>query len=69
MKNITERFNNREESYRVQFMGTSDTDGLPIDAPIIIDAENRKYFEKFLIKQKDNLFSHASSLNNENIEY
>lgn len=69
MKNITERFNTREESYRVQFIGTSDTDGLPIDATIIIDAENRKYFEKFLIKQKDNLFSHASSLNNENIEY
>ena len=69
MKNITERFNNREESYRVQFIGTNDTDGLPIDATIIIDAENRKYFEKLLIKQKDNLFSHASSLNNENIEY
>jgi hypothetical protein len=69
MKHITERFNNREETYRVQFMGTTDTDGLPIDATIIIDAENRKYFEKFLIKQKDNLFSHASSLNNENIEY
>jgi hypothetical protein len=69
MKNITERFNNQEETYRVQFIGTSDTEGLPIDATIIIDKENRKYFEKFLIKEKDNIFSHACSMNNENIEY
>ena len=62
MKNITERFVNesREIEYRVAFLDTKDSDGIPFTVRILVEKENQRDFENWLENERDNSIAHAS---------
>ena len=62
MKNITERFVNesREIEYRVAFLDTKDSDGIPFTVRILVEKENQRDFENWLENERDNSITHAS---------
>ena len=62
MKPITERFVNesREIEYRVAFLDTKDSDGIPFTVRIFVDKRNQLEFENWLENEQDNLIAHAS---------
>ena len=68
MKNLKERLlTEGKAEYHVCWIGCDGADDLPIDATIILDkAEDAKFFEEFLKKEQDNIFSHATG---GNVEY
>lgn len=49
----------RKLRYSVSLIDVVDEDGINVDAEIYIDKEYRKPFEKWLLEQEGNLFSHA----------
>ena len=61
MKNITERFVNesREIEYRVAFLDTKDSEGLPFTVRILVEKENQRVFENWLENERDNSIIHA----------
>lgn len=61
MKNITDRFINeaREIEYRVAFIDTKDSEGLPFTVKIFVDKENQREFENWLENERDNSIMHA----------
>lgn len=61
MKNITERFVNesREIEYRVAFLDTKDSEGLPFTVRILVERENQRVFENWLENERDNSIIHA----------
>ena len=61
MKNITERFVNesREIEYRVAFLDTKDSDGIPFTVRILVEKENQRDFENWLENERDNSIMHA----------
>jgi hypothetical protein len=61
MKNITERFVNesREIEYRVAFIDTKDSEGLPFTVRILVERENQRVFENWLENERDNSIIHA----------
>lgn len=61
MKNITERFINesREIEYRVAFIDTKDSEGLPFTVRILVERENQRVFENWLENERDNSIIHA----------
>lgn len=62
MKNITERFINesREIEYRVAFLDTKDSEGLPFTVRILVEKENQRVFENWLENERDNSIIHAT---------
>lgn len=62
MKNITERFINesREIEYRVAFLDTKDSEGLPFTVRILVEKENQRVFENWLENERDNSIIHAA---------
>lgn len=62
MKNITERFvtESREIEYRVAFIDTKDSEGLPFTVRILVEKENQRVFENWLENERDNSIIHAS---------
>ena len=62
MKNITERFvtESREIEYRVSFLDTKDSDGIPFTVRILVEKENQRDFENWLENERDNSIAHAS---------
>lgn len=62
MKNITERFVNesREIEYRVAFIDTKDSEGLPFTVRIFVERENQRAFENWLENERDNSIIHAT---------
>ena len=62
MKPITERFVNesREIEYRVAFIDTKDSDGIPFTVRIFVEPQNKSDFEKWLENERDNSIAHAS---------
>ena len=61
MKSITERFVNesREIEYRVAFLDTTDSEGIPYTVRIFVNSKNQHDFENWLEKEQDNLIAHA----------
>lgn len=62
MKPITERFVNesREIEYRVTFIDTKDSEGLPFTVRILVQKENQQEFENWLENERDNSIARAS---------
>ena len=62
MKPITERFVNesREIEYRVAFIDTKDSEGLPFTVRIFVEPRNKSDFENWLENERDNSIAHAS---------
>lgn len=62
MKNITDRFINeaREIEYRVAFIDTKDSEGLPFTVKIFVEKENQRAFENWLENERDNSIMHAT---------
>lgn len=48
MKSITERFGVKEIEYRVAFIDTRDSEGLPFTVRILVAPENQREFENWL---------------------
>jgi hypothetical protein len=59
MKSITERFGVREIEYRVAFIDTTDSEGLPFTVRILVEPENQREFENWLENERDNSILHA----------
>lgn len=60
MKAINEYINESKQiEYRVSFVDCMNTDGIPVDASVIIDAADKATFEKYLTDEQDNTFIHA----------
>ena len=61
MKPITERFVNesREIEYRVAFIDTKDSGGIPFTVRIFVDPRNKMDFENWLENERDNSIAHA----------
>ena len=60
MKAINNYINeSRQIHYRVSFNDVNDSEDLPLNASIIIEAKDKLAFEKFLIDEQDNIFMHA----------
>lgn len=61
MRSITQMINEASDiRYNVDMIGCEDDEGMPIPIVILIDRADKKYFEKFLEKEKGNIFSHVS---------
>ena len=61
MRSITQMINEASDiRYNVDMIGCEDDEGMPIPVVILIDRADKKYFEKFLEKEKENIFSHVS---------
>ena len=59
MKSITERFGVKEIEYRVAFINTTDSEGLPFTVRILVTPENQREFENWLENERDNSILHA----------
>jgi hypothetical protein len=59
MKHITERFGVKEIEYRVAFIDTKDSEGLPFTVRVLVAPENQREFENWLENERDNSILHA----------
>lgn len=59
MKSITERFGVKEIEYRVAFIDTTDSEGLPFTVRVLVTPENQREFENWLENERDNSILHA----------